>query len=278
MNVERPQLVLAVYPNARGLAFVLFEGPNALVDWGITDLRRSERHERCVRFVESLLEKHRPDILVFRDMPGGPKADLARQFIEVAKREGIPAVAASRKEVRQAFSGLGRAPRHAIVSEIVRRLPMFASFQPGRRKIWNGEDRRMGLFDAAALAIAFFTGQSDLYPGTSRDRTGLHTDLQTLAHYVCSHRVQVRSGKTRPNPNTWARGALRFLPDLSQFCLASFFHFQFQRSKRPRLGDPWPSRITHPRCRLITKLKGDRTLVSRPRLTATILQLTTWQM
>jgi hypothetical protein len=92
-------------------------------------------------------------------MPGGWNVDLARKFIDLAKRLGIPAVPVSRKEVRQAFSSLGRPTRHAIVGEIVRRLPMFASFQPDRRKIWNGEDRRMGLFDAAALVITFFAGR-----------------------------------------------------------------------------------------------------------------------
>jgi hypothetical protein len=161
MNVERPELVLAVYPNARGLVFVIFEGPNALVDWGITELRRRERHERCFKVVEVLLGKYRPDLLVLRDMPAGRNAGLARQFTELAKREGIPALPISRKEVRQVFANLGKATRYAIVSEIVRRLPMFASFQPGRRKIWNGEDRRMGFFDAAALALTFFWRNGD---------------------------------------------------------------------------------------------------------------------
>jgi hypothetical protein len=77
------------------------------------------------------------------------------------------------------FSSLGRATRYAIVSDIVRRLPMFASFQPGRRKIWNGEDRRMGFFDAAALAITLFTRQFDVQPGIGQEQTRLHTDLQT---------------------------------------------------------------------------------------------------
>jgi hypothetical protein len=86
MNFERSELVLAVYPNARGVAFVLFEGPRSLVDWGIKELKRSERHERCFRFVEVLLEKYRPDLLVLRDMPSGRNASLARQFIELAKR------------------------------------------------------------------------------------------------------------------------------------------------------------------------------------------------
>ena len=179
MNAERSELVLAVYPNARGIAFVLFEGANAPVDWGISELRRGERLERCFKLVESLLEKHRPDILVLRDMPDGQNADLARRFVGLATDKEIPAVWVSRREIRQAFSCLGRATRDTIVSEMIRRLPMLVSFQPGRRKIWNGEDRRMGFFDATALAITFFTGQSDLHPRVRREQTGLHTGLQT---------------------------------------------------------------------------------------------------
>jgi hypothetical protein len=170
MNVERVELVLAVYPNARGFAFVLFEGPSALVDWGMIELRRGERYERCFKLVKLLVEKHRPDALVLRDMPHGRNVELARRFTGLAKRRGMPVLLISRTGIRQAFSSLGRATRSAIVGEIVRRLPPFASFQPGRRKIWNGEDRRMGLFDAAALVITFFTRRSDLYPGTRHER------------------------------------------------------------------------------------------------------------
>ncbi len=179
MNVERPGLVLAIYPNARGFAFVLFEGLDALIDWGISELRRDKRHERCFNLVERLLQKHRLDVLVLRDMPDGRNAALARQLVGLAKREGIPAVPISRAEVRHAFGNLGKVTRYAIIGEIVRRLPMLASFHPGRRKIWNGEDRRMGFFDATALAITFLACRPDLYPGTKDQQTGLHTDLQT---------------------------------------------------------------------------------------------------
>jgi hypothetical protein len=37
---------------------------------------------------------------------------------------------------------------------------MFAPYAPPIRKIWNGEDRRMGLFDAIALALAFYKNAS----------------------------------------------------------------------------------------------------------------------
>ena len=112
------------YPNARGLAFVLFEGPNALVDWGISELRRSGRHERCLKLVELLLEKHRPDVLVVRDMPDGKNAELARQFIELAEREGKPhrcydPLAESRR-VDEGFRSRGGSPADDAVAGMPR--------------------------------------------------------------------------------------------------------------------------------------------------------------
>ena len=35
-------------------------------------------------------------------------------------------------------------------------IPAFEAFLPEPRKWWNSEDPRMGLFDAAALALTFF--------------------------------------------------------------------------------------------------------------------------
>jgi len=158
--MEKVELVLAVYPNARGFSFALFEGPDFVVDWGIREVARSLRRECSLKCVGQLLNKYRPDILVLRGMPGGLNAGLAQEFIGLSRRQGIPAMVISRKEMRRVFASLGKATREAIASEIVQRLPVFAPFRPGRRKIWNGEDRRMGLFDAAALAFALFASRT----------------------------------------------------------------------------------------------------------------------
>lgn len=160
MTADLAELVLAVYPNARGFAFVLFEGPGSVVDWGITEATANDRDARCLQRVARLLKKYRPDVLVLRQMWHGRHADLARGLAALAAEAGIPAVVVSRRQIRLAFPTLGRATRPAIVEETIRCVPMLASLAPGRRKIWNSEDRRMGLFDAAALAMTFFFGRS----------------------------------------------------------------------------------------------------------------------
>jgi hypothetical protein len=50
---------------------------------------------------------------------------------------------------------LGLSTRYAIAKSVAKQIPIFAPLMPPARKIWNGENRRMGLFDTTALAPAF---------------------------------------------------------------------------------------------------------------------------
>jgi hypothetical protein len=67
----------------------------------------------------------------------------------------------SRQQLRQSFEFLGSPTRYAIVEAIAKHIPLFEPYVPPVRKIWKTEDRRMGLFDAAALALAFYRTHAD---------------------------------------------------------------------------------------------------------------------
>jgi len=58
--------------------------------------------------------------------------------------------------VRRQFSYLGSVTKHSIALAIAKRIPAFERFLPRPRKPWQSEDARMGIFDAAALALTFF--------------------------------------------------------------------------------------------------------------------------
>jgi hypothetical protein len=166
MNAEREALVMAFYPNARGFAHVVFEGPLSPVDWGISEVRRGKRRlDTYVRRLSVLIDRYNPDVLVLR---GGsrerelPAKQIAIDAIEtLAEGKGVQTYTVSRKEVQRAFAHLGSPTRYAIAGSIANHIPPFAPLMPPARKIWNGEDRRMGLFDAAALALAFFKNEKD---------------------------------------------------------------------------------------------------------------------
>lgn len=154
------ELVMAVFPNARGIAYSILEGPKFAIDWGATDVAAKRRLDTSPPWLSHLIDRYSPDILVVRK--GSPRAgskrlaDLTAAIGELANAKGIAVAMVSRKQVQKAFAHVGSPTRYAIAQEIARKLPAFAPLLPPKRKIWKGENRRMGLFDAAALAFSYF--------------------------------------------------------------------------------------------------------------------------
>src|ERR1700728_4555172 len=163
MTGRQNDLVVAVYPNARGFAYVVFEGPLSPIDWGMSDLPAKWKTRRCLHRLSLLLDRYQPDALLLRGVSNahrkGSIAALLAAIKEKARVRGLFTATVSRKQIREAFAYLGSPTRRAIVEAIAKHVPTFASYVPPIRKIWNGEDRRMGLFDAIAVALAFYKNE-----------------------------------------------------------------------------------------------------------------------
>ena len=169
MRRTRHDLVMSVFPNARGIAHVVFEGPDSPVDWGICDPRGDRRKHQAIRLIAARVDRYSPDILILRDRAGmrpgrnWRHAMLVEALEKLAKRKGISIARYSRDQVRRSFSSLGLPTRYAIVQAIAKQVPIFETYVPPVRKIWKAEDRRMGMFDAAALALTFYGMQNVRY-------------------------------------------------------------------------------------------------------------------
>jgi len=81
-------------------------------------------------------------------------ANLNAAVVALAKDRDIPTFAYSRDQVRDTFEPCPN--NHRLAELIAKHIPAFEQYVPPPRKPWMSEDRRMGLFEAAALAIAFF--------------------------------------------------------------------------------------------------------------------------
>jgi hypothetical protein len=162
MMLRRHILVLAVYPNTRGFAFILFEGPLAPVDWAVVETRGKDKNQRCMRRIRRLLERYTPDALVLQRMgEGGTRRarriqSLNENILALAGQLNINCFTFSRDEVHRTFSYLGIVNKQAIAGTLARHIPALERYLPPPRKIWKSEDARMGLFEAAALAWKFF--------------------------------------------------------------------------------------------------------------------------
>jgi hypothetical protein len=155
-------LVLSIYPNSRGLAFVVFEGPFAPIDWGTMAARGRFKNRACLRRISALFGEFQPTSLVLQNTftGGTPRTRRIRELNEaisvLAETQGIVLSAFTRNDVRQQFSYLDAPTKHQIAVEIAKHVPAFERLLPPIRRPWMSEDNRMGVFDAAALLFTFY--------------------------------------------------------------------------------------------------------------------------
>jgi hypothetical protein len=155
-------LTMSLYLNSRGFAFVLFEGILSPYDWGVFDVRGPHKDRHVVEKVRRLLCQYVPDVLVMQDTTpeGTPRANrlalLNSELVALAQELGMPIFTYSRDEIYRGFNSMGFANKQMLAGLIAKHIPAFERHVPPPRKPWMSEDARMGLFDAAALALLFF--------------------------------------------------------------------------------------------------------------------------
>ncbi|SDG43964.1 Holliday junction resolvasome RuvABC endonuclease subunit [Bradyrhizobium sp. Rc2d] len=160
--LRRHALVLSVYLNTRGFAFIVFEGHLSPFDWGIRETRGPRKNNTCLIRITTVFDRYAPDALVIQNTSesGTERArrirNLNSAIVKLAEARGIPVFAYSRDQVRRTFEPYGCPNKESLAELIAKHIPAFEQYVPPRRRSWMSEDRRMGLFDAAALALVFF--------------------------------------------------------------------------------------------------------------------------
>jgi hypothetical protein len=156
-------LVLAIQLSSFGFAFVLFEGPESPFDWGTKDIRQRGKNTRTVVEVKRLIDRYRPAVLVIQETTGQspPRSTrirrLSRMLVHLAAAEYVDLHRCSKAEVKACFGAYGATTKHEIAKAIATQIPAFAHRLPRLRRGWTGEDARQALFDAAALALTYFS-------------------------------------------------------------------------------------------------------------------------
>jgi hypothetical protein len=163
--------VISIYLNSRGFAFVRFKRLVTARDWNIVDWSiveaRGDKREQIVTRVESWFAsfaQNQPHTVVLQDTShtGTHRPHRIRHLnqaiAKLAQRYRLPTAFVSRSEVRRHFSYLGNITKDSIAAAIAEHIQDFKRLRvlPPPRKPWQSEDARMGIFDAAALALTFF--------------------------------------------------------------------------------------------------------------------------
>lgn len=158
----RHGLTLCIYLNTRGFAFIVFEGYLSPFDWGIREIRGARKCKGCLLRITQIVDRYAPNIVVIQDTSdhGTQRAPwmtaLNASIAAFAIDRDISVFAYSRDQVRSAFERHECPNKHSLAELIAKYIPAFERYVPPPRKPWMSEDRRMGLFDAAALGLVFF--------------------------------------------------------------------------------------------------------------------------
>ena len=156
-TLQAHERILAVYPNSRGFGFVVAEGFDRLIDWGVVQTKHA-KHEQGIARVDALIERYEPDTVVTEDPERRPrrsarvrellKAIRSRRRLTRTRWKGY-----SREQVRRTFHTSRSITKHLIAEGIAGRFPELASRLPPRRRPWMSEDTRMSIFEAVALYL-----------------------------------------------------------------------------------------------------------------------------
>ncbi len=152
--------VLALDVRARSFGFVAFEGSRRLLDWGVRSFRQGVNAAKipAEKKIATLMDEFCPRVVVLRKRAvdkNKKRCRMGKATLRQAEKRRIPVRLLSQRTVKNAFADHGR-NKYTIASALAERFPELASRLPPKRKIWQSEDYRMSIFDAAALGVAYF--------------------------------------------------------------------------------------------------------------------------
>ncbi len=153
---EKQVLALDVHP--RSFGFVAFKGPNRMLDWGIKSFRPGVNAVKipAAKKLLTLLDEFTPSAVVIRKPEMRRNTKMLAMIERQAGSRKIPVRFISRGDLNRAFVGFD-SNKYEVASALAKQFPVLASKLPPKRKCWQSEDYRVGIFDAAAVGVAYFT-------------------------------------------------------------------------------------------------------------------------
>lgn len=158
-KTESHETVLAIDPHVRGFGYIVFEGPDTPINWGISSIRCMKNAGTCKK-VAKLIDDYQPDVLIVHNVTGSKRCErmqrLTSKLAALAIKQGIKTASLATKDVEVVFSQFGASTKYGIATAIAEWFPALAPKLPFKRKLWDAEDDRFAIFDAAALALTYY--------------------------------------------------------------------------------------------------------------------------
>jgi hypothetical protein len=161
MSGSPQKRILAIDPTHRGFGYVIFEGPDFLIDWGVRHVV-GPKNKASIAAAAELITRYRPRIMVLEDVAAKDcrRRRRVRELVEImdqyGRERGLTVRKVAQARVKRTFLPFGIQNKNQMARLIAARFTELARAVPPERKPWMSEDSRMTIFDAAAFALAFF--------------------------------------------------------------------------------------------------------------------------
>jgi len=158
--------ILAVDARRNRFGYVLFEGPERLLDWGGSEISPGLNDRAAVgrarKRIRSVLRLRHPMVVVLKRPRRmitdkiSARGPVLKAIVSEATGLQIPTHFVSRKDIREAFRILPGHSKYDIANRLVQLFPELVTRLPPRRKAWQSEPRSMIVFDAIAAGFAYW--------------------------------------------------------------------------------------------------------------------------
>jgi len=157
MKNVQPQRVLCLDLRSRRFGYVIFEGPQTLLDWGIRSYA-NEARSSLERKLDALQSMFRPSLILVRESELSCDGHALQVVKNFAKHSSLAARFIDRPSLHSFFSRGAKMNKYDIARIVAEHFAPELSWRlPARRKPWQSEPARQSLFDAASVGLFYFS-------------------------------------------------------------------------------------------------------------------------
>ena len=132
-----------------------------LVQVGVFTALRGNKNVACLRKAEQLVARLQPSEFVIEAFDEGSGKHerirhLSLDLVAMAADRGLFVESYARETVQAAFEVVGARTREEVAGAVARFFPALAYRLPEPRKPWNSQDKRIAIFNAAAVVLTHF--------------------------------------------------------------------------------------------------------------------------
>lgn len=147
--------ILALSLDWQGFGFVVFDGPDDLIDYGTRNFRHRAKVPLEAKLL-LLLDANHPDALVLVEPTTAKRKKIAVKVAKAAKAEKIPLKLISNETIRKVFAPENQ-NKYQIAARIADRYPELLLRLPSPRETYDSEKFGITIFEAAAAGFAYYS-------------------------------------------------------------------------------------------------------------------------